>query len=128
MPDSAWTGAARSVAGATRVTWPRVGPRTASTPMIRWKLVGRNAAARIADGSTPLTDSIVRAQIVVVSLFHSQEVRMSKNPKQTRNIVFAILGTIGVVAIFAVADPLLKVLLALAVVLGGYLAYSKDWS
>jgi len=53
---------------------------------------------------------------------------MSKNPKQTRNIVFAILGTIGVVAIFAVADPLLKVLLALAVVLGGYLAYSKDWS
>lgn len=40
-------------------------------------------------------------------------------------IVLAILATLGVVAVFATADPILRAAFALAIVAGGYLLFQR---
>lgn len=40
-------------------------------------------------------------------------------------IVLVILATLGVVAVFATADPLLRAAFALAIVTGGYLLWNR---
>lgn len=49
---------------------------------------------------------------------------MIANPK-TGLIVGTVLGTLGLVALFAVMDPYLKFAALLFVVLGGYLVWSR---
>lgn len=51
---------------------------------------------------------------------------MSIIPQDTEfKVVLACLATLALVAIFAVADPIARGAIALAVVLGGYLLFSR---